>query len=71
MKFRSFRSDANICRTLDTTGILQHNDINPQWHPTDVGQIKLASHMMQYLKLKFGLVFGATGYAFYFSPLYI
>jgi hypothetical protein len=48
---------------LDTTGILQHNDINPQWHPTDVGQIKLASHMLQYLKLKFGLIFGATGFA--------
>jgi len=33
----------------------------PQYHPTDVGHIKLASHLMQYIKLKFGWVFGATG----------
>lgn len=33
----------------------------PQYHPTDVGHIKLASHLMQYIHLKFGWVFGATG----------
>ncbi|KAH0194271.1 hypothetical protein KCV03_g513, partial [Aureobasidium melanogenum] len=46
---------------FNTTGILQHNDIGPQYHPTDVGYIKLASHLMQYIKLKFDWVFGATG----------
>ncbi|KAH0284809.1 acetylxylan esterase [Aureobasidium namibiae CBS 147.97] len=46
---------------FNTTGILQHNDIGPQYHPTDVGHVKLASHLMQYIKLKFGWVFGATG----------
>jgi hypothetical protein len=33
----------------------------PQYHPTDVGHIKLASHLMQYIKLKFGWIFEATG----------
>ncbi|KAI4761044.1 SGNH hydrolase [Aureobasidium sp. EXF-3400] len=46
---------------FNTTGILQHNDIGPQYHPTDVGHVKLASHLMQYIKLKFDWVFGATG----------
>lgn len=46
---------------FDTTGILQHNDIAPQWHPTDVGQIKVASHLMQWVKIKFGWEMGATG----------
>lgn len=46
---------------FNSTGILQHNDIGPQWHPTDVGYIKLASHMMQYIKNTFGWEFAATG----------
>ena len=46
---------------FDTTGILQHNDIAPQWHPTDVGQVKVASHLMQYIKIKFGWELMATG----------
>ncbi|MCJ1308730.1 hypothetical protein MMC25_002384 [Agyrium rufum] len=46
---------------FNTTGILQHNDINPQYHPTDVGHVKIASHLLQYMKLNFGWVFGATG----------
>ncbi|KAJ4297445.1 hypothetical protein N0V90_005336 [Kalmusia sp. IMI 367209] len=46
---------------FNSTGILQHNDIGPQWHPTDVGHIKIASHIMQYLRIKFGWEFGATG----------
>lgn len=33
----------------------------PLYHPTDVGHIKLASHLMQYIKLKFDWVLGATG----------
>jgi lysophospholipase L1-like esterase len=39
---------------FNTTGIMQHNDIGPEWHPTDIGQIKLASHLMQYINMKFG-----------------
>jgi lysophospholipase L1-like esterase len=39
---------------FDTTGLLAHNDIGPQWHYTDVGNVKLASHLMQYIRIKFG-----------------
>lgn len=46
---------------FNTTGILQHNDIGPQWHPTDVGQIKVASHLIQYITLKLGWPLYATG----------
>ncbi|KAL9065867.1 MAG: hypothetical protein Q9157_007327 [Trypethelium eluteriae] len=46
---------------FNTTGILQHNDIGPLYHPTDVGHVKLASHLMQFVKLKFGWMFGAIG----------
>lgn len=46
---------------FNTTGILQHNDIGPLWHPTDVGYIKVASHLMQYISLKFGWELRATG----------
>ena len=38
---------------FNTTGILQHNDIGPLGHPTDVGHVKLASHLMQYIKQVF------------------
>ncbi|KAI0521086.1 Lipase, GDSL-like protein [Xylaria bambusicola] len=44
-----------------TKGILQHNDIGPQYHPTDVGAIKVASHLLQYIKLTFGWDLAATG----------
>ncbi|KAH7361212.1 acetylxylan esterase [Pyrenochaeta sp. MPI-SDFR-AT-0127] len=46
---------------FNSTGILQHNDIGPQWHPTDFGHIKIAAHVMQYIRIKFGWEFGATG----------
>jgi hypothetical protein len=46
---------------FNTTGILQHNDIGPQWHPTDVGAIKVASHLLQYIKLTLGWELEATG----------
>jgi hypothetical protein len=46
---------------FNTTGLMQHNDIGPQWHPTDAGHIKLASHLIQYIKLKFNWVLYATG----------
>ncbi|QDS70277.1 hypothetical protein FKW77_007829 [Venturia effusa] len=39
---------------FNASGILAHNDIGPQWHYTDVGHIKLASAMMQYIRMKFG-----------------
>jgi hypothetical protein len=54
---------------FNTTGILQHNDIGPQWHPTDVGAIKVASHLMQYIKTKFGWELRATGPESVYSPL--
>ncbi|KAL9114850.1 MAG: hypothetical protein Q9227_001093 [Pyrenula ochraceoflavens] len=53
--------DESFVHYFNTTGILQHNDNNPAYHPTDVGHIKVASHMLQYAKLKFGYVFEATG----------
>lgn len=46
---------------FNTTGILEHNDIGPQYHPTDVGHIKVASHLMQYIKLIFGWELEQTG----------
>jgi hypothetical protein len=46
---------------FNTTGILQHNDIGPQWHPTDVGAIKVASHLLQFIKMTFGWELEATG----------
>ncbi|GFF58882.1 hypothetical protein IFM61606_07350 [Aspergillus udagawae] len=55
---------------FDTTGILQHNDIAPQWHPTDVGHLKVAAHLMQWVKLKFGWEFGATGPEVHHGTLY-
>ncbi|KAF2430388.1 acetylxylan esterase [Tothia fuscella] len=39
---------------FDTRGILAHNDIGPQWHYTDIGNVKLASALMQYIRMKFG-----------------
>ncbi|KAI6712302.1 acetylxylan esterase [Diplocarpon mali] len=55
---------------FNSTGILQHNDINPAYHPTDVGNIKLASHMMQYIKNTFGWEFAATGPEIQHETLY-
>ncbi|KAI1391960.1 SGNH hydrolase-type esterase domain-containing protein [Hypoxylon trugodes] len=46
---------------FSTRGILQHNDIGPQFHPTDVGAIKVASHLSQFIKLTFGWDLVATG----------
>ncbi|KAJ5621322.1 Esterase SGNH hydrolase-type subgroup [Penicillium herquei] len=43
--------DKGFVYYFDTTGILQHNDINPKNHPTDVGHVKLASHLLQWTKL--------------------
>lgn len=52
---------ASFVHYFNTTGILQHNDIGPLYHPTDVGAVKLASHLMQYIKLTFGWVLEQTG----------
>ncbi|KAK3330537.1 SGNH hydrolase-type esterase domain-containing protein [Apodospora peruviana] len=46
---------------FNTTGIMQHNDIGPQWHPTDVGAIKVASHLQQFIRMTFGWDFQAAG----------
>jgi hypothetical protein len=46
---------------FNTTGILQQNDIGPQHHPTDVGHVKLASHLMQFVRLVFGWELEQTG----------
>jgi len=46
---------------FNTTGIMQHNDIGPQYHPTDIGHVKLASHLIQYIRLKFAWLLYATG----------
>lgn len=48
-------------RIFNTTGILQHNDIGPQYHPTDVGAVKVASHALQYIKLIYGWELQANG----------
>ena len=46
---------------FNTTGIMQHNDIAPGWHPTDVGAIKVASHLQQFIRMTFGWDLYATG----------
>ncbi|KAL7621439.1 hypothetical protein AAE478_008761 [Parahypoxylon ruwenzoriense] len=46
---------------LSTRGIMQHNDIGPLWHPTDVGAITVASHLSQFIKSTFGWELAATG----------
>lgn len=55
------RGGEGFVHYFNTTGILEHNDIGPQYHPTDVGHIKLASHLMQYIKLTFGWILEQTG----------
>ncbi|EWC46780.1 hypothetical protein DRE_04025 [Drechslerella stenobrocha 248] len=57
----SFGGASGGVHYFDTSGILQHSDINPKGHPTDVGHIKLASHLMQFIKLTFGWNFQNTG----------
>lgn len=47
-------SSAPFVKIFNTTGILQHNDIGPDYHPTDVGALKVASHALQYIKLTYG-----------------
>lgn len=55
-----FQTDANtnFVHYFNTTGILQHNDISPVAHLTDVAAAKVSSHLMQFIKLTFGWNFG-------------
>lgn len=53
--------DAGFVHYFNTTGLLQHNDMGPLYHPTDIGHIKLASNLLQYVKLTFGWDLLATG----------
>ena len=55
------RGGEGFVHYFNTTGILEHNDIGPLYHPTDVGHLKLASHLMQYIKLTFGWILEQTG----------
>ncbi|KAI1099584.1 SGNH hydrolase-type esterase domain-containing protein [Jackrogersella minutella] len=55
---------------FSTRGIMQHNDIGPQYHPTDVGAIKVASHLIQFIKLTFVWDLVATGPELFHDTLY-
>ncbi|KAJ2903293.1 GDSL-like Lipase/Acylhydrolase [Zalerion maritima] len=55
---------------FNTTGILQHGDIGPQWHPTDVGQIKVAFSLMQYVRMTFGWELELSGPELFHETLY-
>jgi hypothetical protein len=50
---------------------MQHNDIGPAYHPTDVGHIKVASHLIQYVKTKFNWPLYATGPEVFHDTLYV
>ncbi|KAI2688571.1 CAZyme family CE2 [Penicillium roqueforti] len=43
--------DRGFVYYFPTEGLLQHNDINPKNHLTDVGHVKIASHLLQWVKL--------------------
>ncbi|CAG8954267.1 hypothetical protein HYFRA_00005887 [Hymenoscyphus fraxineus] len=55
---------------FNTTGILNHNDISPLYHPTDFGHVKVASHLMAFFRWVLGwelrnggrMVQSGTGY---------
>ncbi|KAF3285584.1 hypothetical protein TWF970_010626 [Orbilia oligospora] len=64
------KDGSNFVHYFNTTGILQHNDINPLWHPTDTGHIKVAAHLMQFIKLKFNWELGNTGKEVYSHTTY-
>ncbi|KAL4916161.1 SGNH hydrolase-type esterase domain-containing protein [Aspergillus aurantiobrunneus] len=65
-----FQEEGSFVHYFDTTGILQQNDISPQWHPTDVGHIKVAAHFMQWVKINFGWKMEATGPMVHSGTLY-
>ncbi|CAG7938947.1 unnamed protein product [Penicillium olsonii] len=43
--------DRGFVYYFPTEGLLAHNDINPKNHLTDVGHVKIASHLLQWVKL--------------------
>ncbi|KAJ9289391.1 CAZyme family CE2 [Paecilomyces variotii] len=53
--------DQGFVHYFNTDGILAHNDINPKNHPTDVGHIKLASHLLQWTRVVLGWELEPTG----------
>ncbi|KAJ6261025.1 hypothetical protein Dda_3690 [Drechslerella dactyloides] len=55
---------------FDTTGILQFGDINPKGHPTDVGYIKIAAHLMQFISIRLGWSLGNTGQEVHSQAMY-
>ncbi|KAK4660222.1 hypothetical protein QC762_117160 [Podospora pseudocomata] len=69
-KLRVKRKESPFVHWFNTKGILQHNDIGPQWHPTDVGAIKVASHLQQFIRIKFGWELEATGPEVWHETLY-
>ncbi|KAK4192523.1 SGNH hydrolase-type esterase domain-containing protein [Podospora australis] len=69
-KLRIKKKEKPFVHYFNTSGILQHNDIGPQWHPTDVGAIKVASHLQQFIQRTFGWEFYATGPEVYHETLY-
>jgi len=41
--YKKYEADGNV-HYFNSTGILQHNDVGPQYHPTDVGHIKVCCY---------------------------
>lgn len=64
------RTSEPFVHVFNTTGLLQHNDIAPQWHPTDVGQIKVAFSLIQYIRMKFGWELELNGPELFHETLY-
>ncbi|PQE24456.1 GDSL-like Lipase Acylhydrolase protein [Rutstroemia sp. NJR-2017a BBW] len=69
--YSSHKASAPFVSYFNTTGIMQHNDIGPAYHPTDVGHIKVASHLIQYVKTKFNWPLYATGPEVFHDTLYV
>lgn len=70
--YRNYLDDEKetFVHLFNMTGVLQHNDIGPQWHPTDVGHVKVASHLLQYVRMKFGYDLEAVGPEIQHDTLY-
>ncbi|KAF2404454.1 acetylxylan esterase [Trichodelitschia bisporula] len=51
--YKTFEKEGYV-HYFNTSGLMTHNDIGPQWHYTDVGHVKLGSALIQYLRMKFG-----------------
>ncbi len=64
------RGGEGFVHYFNTTGTLEHNDIGPLYHPTDVGHVKLASRLMQYIKLTFVWVLEQRGSEVQHDTLY-